>query len=111
MIADLLDSDVVADRVRAKIPWLLVAGSVIVVAVLLYVLFGAYLPAKQRVARLEAELKQVYLREAELQTKLALQEQRAALREKAITDERDELARRLDELQRQLPAAARAKRP
>ena len=109
MIADLLDSDVVADRVRAKIPWLLVAGSTILVAVLLYVLFGAYLPAKERVARLEAELKQVYVREAELQTKLAQLEQRAALRENAVTAERDELARRLDELQRQLPAATRAK--
>ncbi len=100
-----------AARVRAKIPWLLVAGSALLVAVLLYVLFGAYLPAKQRVDRLEAELKQVYQREAELQTKLAAQEQRAALRERAVIAERDELARRLDELQRQLPAAARTKRP
>jgi type II secretory pathway component PulM len=96
-----------AERVRAQFPWFLAAGSAILVAVLLYLIFGAYLPAQQRVARLEAELKQVYLREAELQTKLALQEQRVALRERAVIAERDELARRLDELQRQLPAALR----
>ena len=95
----------------AKVPWLLVAGSAILVAILLYVIFGAYLPEKERVAKLEAELKQVYLREAELQTKLALQEQRVALGERAAIAERDELARRLEELQSQLPAAARAKRP
>lgn len=97
-----------ADRARAAFPWFLVAGSAILVAVLLYLIFGAYLPARQRVARLEAELKQVYLREAELQTKLALQEQRVALRERAAIAERDELARRLEELQRQLPAALRS---
>ena len=82
-------------------------GSALLVVLVLYVLFGAYVPTKQRVARLEAELKQVYLREAELQTKLAQQEQRAALRESAVTAERDELARRLEELQSQLPPARR----
>lgn len=105
MIADLLDSDAVADRARTTIPWLLVVGSVLLLVLVLYVTFGAYVPAKHRVARLEAELKQVYLREAELQTKLAEQEQRAVMRDKALSAERDELARRLAELQAQLPAA------
>jgi type II secretory pathway component PulM len=118
MIADLLDSNAVADRARVAIPWLLVAGSAILVVVILYVLFGAYLPARHRIALLEAELHQVYLREAELQTKLAAQEQQARLREKAITAERDELARRLERAQRPAtpvpvprPSPSRARRP
>ena len=96
-----------ADRPRAHIPWLLVAGSVLLAALIVYVVFGAYVPTKQRVALLEAELKQVYLREAELQTRLAQQEQAATLREKALATERDELVRRADDLQRQLAAIRR----
>jgi type II secretory pathway component PulM len=95
MIADLLDSNAVADRARVAIPWLLVAGSALLVVIILYVIFVACFPAKQRLALLEAELKQLYLREAALQTKLAQQEQQAALREKAIRAERDALARAL----------------
>lgn len=100
----MLDSDAVSERVRRTIPWMLVAGSAILFVLVLYVIFGAYLPTKQRVALLEAELKQVYRREADLQTKLAQQDQRTGQREKALTAERDELARRLAELQSQLPA-------
>lgn len=92
---------------RAHIPWLLVAGSVLLVVLLLYVLFGAYVPTKKRVALLEAELKEVYLREAELQTRLAQQEQASLLREKALATERDELVRRADDLQRQLATIRR----
>ena len=90
-----------------RLPWLVVAGSGLLAVLLLYVLFGAYLPATQRVARLEAELKEVYAREAALQTKLAQQEQRHALRDQqmtALVAEREALARRLEELQRQLTA-------
>lgn len=75
--------------------------------VLFYVFFGALVPARQRVARLEAELKDIYAREAALQTKLAQQEQRYVLRERqmsALVAEREALARRLDELQRELEA-------
>ena len=74
---------------------------------LLYVIFGALLPAKQRSTRLEAELKDIYAREAALQTKLAQQEQRYALRERqmiALVAEREALARRLEEVQRELSA-------
>ena len=74
---------------------------------LLYVIFGALLPAKQRITRLEAELKDIYAREAALQTKLAQQEQRYALRERqmiALVAEREALARRLEEVQRELSA-------
>lgn len=93
-------------------PWLLVAASVLFAALLAYVLFAGYLPAKQRVTRLEAELKQVYAREAQLQTRLAQFDQRAALREQqasALRAERDALAKRVEDLEREL-AAARARR-
>jgi septal ring factor EnvC (AmiA/AmiB activator) len=100
----------VADRPRAPLPWLLVAASALMLALSLYLFFGAYLPAKQRMARLEAELKQVYEREAQLQTRLAQQDKTHALREQqvtAITAERDALARRLDELEKQLARTRR----
>jgi septal ring factor EnvC (AmiA/AmiB activator) len=100
----------VADRPNAKIPWLLVAASVLLVVLVLYVLFVGYLPAQQRVAGLEAELKDLYKREAELQTKLAQQDQRYTLRERqnsALVAERESLMRRLEDLERQLRAARR----
>lgn len=93
------------DRPGAKIPWFLVAASAILALLVLYVLFVGYLPSKQRVASLEAELKNLYKREAELQSKLAQQDQRYALRERqisALTAERDTLIRRLEELERLL---------
>ena len=98
----------VPGRPTAKLPWLLVAASMLLVAVVLYVMFVGYLPAKQRTAGLEAELKDLYKREAELQTKLAQQDQRHALRERqnaALAAERDSLMRRLEDLERQLRAA------
>jgi len=100
----------VPDRPTAKLPWLLVAASVLLVALNLYVLFVGYVPAKQRAAGLEAELKDLYKREAELQTKMAQQDQRYALRERqnaALAAERDSLMRRLEDLERQLRAARR----
>ena len=105
-----LQSLLVADRARAQLPWLLVAASVLLLAIVLYLFFGAYLPAKQQMARLDAELKQVYAREAQLQTKLAQQEKSHAVREQqvtAITAERDALARRIEELEKQLAATGR----
>lgn len=93
-------------------PWMLVAASVLLVALLLYLLFAAYLPAKQRVARLESELRELYRREAELQTRLAQGEQRHGVREQqvtAMTAERDALVRRLEDLEREL-AATRGRR-
>jgi len=98
----------VADRPVSKLPWLLVAASMLLVALILYLLFVGYLPAKQRAAGLEAELKDLYKREAELETKLAQQDQRHALRERqnaALAAERDSLMRRLEDLERQLRAA------
>ena len=85
--------------------------SVLLLAICLYVFFGAYLPAKQRLGRIEAELKQVYAREAQLQTRLSQQEKTNALREQqatALTSERDNLAKRIDELEKEL--ATRGKR-
>jgi septal ring factor EnvC (AmiA/AmiB activator) len=99
-----------ADEWRARLPWLLVAGSGLLVALLLYVLFAALVPAKQRIASLEAELKEVYAREAALQTKLAQQEQRHSLRDQqmtALVAEREALARRLEAVQRELAATSR----
>lgn len=100
------------DLPRRKTPWLLVAASVLFAALLAYVLFAGYLPAKQRVTRLEAELKQVYAREAQLQTRLAQIDQRSSLRDQqvnALRAERDALAKRLEDLEREL-AAARTRR-
>jgi len=106
----LLESEAVADRPNARIPWFLVAASVVLALLVLYVLFVGYLPSKQRVASLEAELKGLYRREAELQTKLAQQDQRYAIRERqisALTVERDTLIRRLEELERLLGRSPR----
>jgi len=105
-----LESLLVADRPRAQLPWLLVAASVLLLVIVVYLFFGAYLPAKQRLARLEAELKDVYTREAQLQTRLAQQEKTHALREQqatALSAERDQLTKRIEELERQLAGAAR----
>ena len=110
MIADLLESDSVVGRLRARTPWMVVAASALLAVLLLYTLFSGYIPAKQRIARLEAELKELYAREAELQNKLAQQEQGRAIGERqlrTLTAERDLLSQRLQELERQLGAARR----
>lgn len=108
-----VESFSVTDAPRARLPWLLVAASVLLAVLLAYTLFGAYLPAKRRLASLERELKDVYAREAELQTKVAKNEQTYSLREQqliAVTAERDALARRMDELERELAVARGSKR-
>ncbi len=102
-----------ADRPNARIPWFLVAASVVLFLLVLYVLFVGYVPSKQRVAGLEAELKDLYKREAELQTRIAQQDQRYSLRERQVsqlTSERDTLIRRLEELEKQLAAARKQAR-
>ena len=102
-----------ADRPNARIPWFLVAASIVLLLLVLYVLFVGYLPSKQRVAGLEAELKDLYKREAELQTRIAQQDQRYTLRERqisALTSERDTLIRRLEELEKLLAAARNPRR-
>jgi septal ring factor EnvC (AmiA/AmiB activator) len=89
---------------------MLVAASVLLTAILVYVLFVGYLPAKHRATGLERELKGLYAREAELQTKLAQQEQRHSLRERqltALSAERDALVKRLEDLERELAALRR----
>ena len=101
------------DAPRARLPWLLVAASALLAVLLAYTLFGGYLPAKRRVARLERELRDVYAREADLQTKVAQNEQRYGLREQqllAVSAERDALAHRLEALERDLAIARGAKR-
>lgn len=101
------------DAPRARLPWLLVAASVLLAALLAYTLFGGYIPAKRRVADLERELRALYAREAQLLTKVAQNEQRHAVREQqliAVSAERDALARRLEEVERQLAAARGQKR-
>jgi len=93
------------ERARTPVPWLLVAGSAMLALLLLYVFFAAYLPAKGRIGRLEAEIRDVYGREAALQNQLAQEAQRGELRERqvqALRAERDALARRLESLQREL---------
>lgn len=108
MIADFVRIPVVADAARAKLPWTLVASSVLLLVLLLYILFVSYLPAKQRIAGLESELKAVYAREAALQTRLAQQDQRTSGRDQqvsALRAERDTLTRRIQELERELAVA------
>ena len=105
----MLESEPVADRPGTRVSWMLVAASLLFAALLLYVLFVGYLPTKQRVLGLERELRNLYVREAELQTRL----QQQALRERqlaALSAERDALIKRLEALEREL-AAARRRRP
>lgn len=85
------------------------AASLLLFALLLYVLFGSYLPAKQRIAGLESELKEVYAREAALQNRLAQQDQRGGRDQQvsSLRAERDALARRIQDLERELTAARR----
>jgi hypothetical protein len=95
---------------RARLPWFLVAASVLLAMILVYTLVGAYIPAKRRVVSLEKELRGLYAQEAELHTKVAQNENRQTLRDQqliAVTRERDALARRLQELQRELEAMRR----
>ena len=101
------------DAPRSAIPWFLLVASVLLAGLLAYTLFGGYLPAKQRIARLERELSDLQAREAELRTRLAQSEQRQAVREQQLSStaaERDAVTRRIEDLERQL-SAARAKRP
>ncbi len=74
----------------------------------LYVLFAGFLPAKQRGARLEEELRTLYTQEAQLHGTLAQLEQRLAQREQQIQllrAERDSLARRVEEFERGRPVS------
>jgi hypothetical protein len=90
---------------RAKLPWMLVAASVLLLVLVLYLMFVNYLPAKQRITSLELELKELYAGEAGLQTKMVLLDQRSGLYERqvsALRVERDALARRIEELEREL---------
>lgn len=67
--------------------------------------FFQYVNTKRRVTGLETELRSVYEREHELQTRFAQQEQRYTLREKqmtAVMAERDALARKLEALEGQV---------
>ena len=95
--------------VRAAVPWLLVAASGLFAGLTLYVLFAGFLPARERAARLEEELKNLYTQEAQLHGALAQVEQRLAQREqdvRLLRAERDALARRVEELERRPPPAA-----
>jgi Tfp pilus assembly protein PilN len=96
----------VADATKGRLPWLLVIASLVLAALLGYTLFVGYLPAKQRIVGLERELKDVYTREADLDTRQAQRERQL----QAVMAERDALAQRVVELERDL-AAARSRRP
>ncbi|MBI2219472.1 MAG: hypothetical protein HYU51_19510 [Candidatus Rokubacteria bacterium] len=101
------------DRGRVILPWTLVAASVLLVVIVLYLLFGGYLPARQRIARLEAELRDVYAREAQLQTRLQREDRSRTVREQqlaAFAAERDALGKRLEQLEVELAALKGRKR-
>lgn len=95
-----------ADATKRRLPWLLVIASLLLAVLLGYTLFVGYLPAKQRIAGLERELKDVYAREADLDTRQAQRERQL----QALAAERDALVQRMVELERDL-AAARNRRP
>jgi Tfp pilus assembly protein PilN len=88
------------------LPWLLVIASLALAALLGYTLFVGYLPAKQRIVSLERELKEVYAREADLDTRHAQRDRQL----QALAAERDALAQRVAELEREL-AVVRYRRP
>ena len=77
---------------------MLVFASLVLAALLGYTLFVGYLPAKQRITGLERELKEVYTREADLDTRQAQRERQL----QAVTAERDALAQRVEQLEREL---------
>ena len=93
--------DVVADSSKLRLPWLLVVASLMLAALLGYTLLVLYVPAKQRIAGLERELKDVYAREADLDTRQAQRDKQL----QAVTAERDALARRVEQQERELAAA------
>ena len=95
--------DVVPDLSTPRLPWLLVAASLMLAGLLAYTLFALYMPAKQRIAGLERELKEVYTREAELDTRHAQRERQL----EALIAEREALARRAERLERELARARR----
>jgi septal ring factor EnvC (AmiA/AmiB activator) len=100
----------VADRVRAAVPWLLIAASAVLAVLVLYVVFAGFLPAKERAEGLEAELRALYGQEAKLHERLAQMEQQQIQREaqlRALRAERDELARRVAELEQRLGVGRR----
>jgi len=98
--------DVVPDATKHRLPWLLVVASLALAALLGYTLFIGYLPAKQRIAGLERELKEVYAREADVDSRHAQRDRQL----QALSAERDALAARLAELEREL-AVIRSRRP
>ena len=91
-----------ASRLRSAVPWTLVGASVLLVGVVLYLLFAAYLPARQQVARLERELHGAYLRDTQHQIRLQREQQQGVARERQLSAERDALAKRVEELESEL---------
>jgi len=86
-------------------PWMLIAAALVLLIMLAYVLVGAYLPSRQRMAGLEIELKDLYQKEAELQTQLAQALQKSTMLQQqvgALAAERDALLRRTRELEQEL---------
>ena len=110
----MLESLAVADRPRLNLPWMLVASSALLLVIVLYLLFGAYLPTKKRITRLEEELKDVYAREAQLQTRVAKDAEKNSQREQqlaAFTAERDALGKRVEQLERELASLRSGPKP
>jgi septal ring factor EnvC (AmiA/AmiB activator) len=86
-------------------PWLLIGASVVLAVLLVYVVVGAYMPSRQHAAGLEAEIRDVYRREAELQGQLEQARARADQLQKqlrALAGERDALVLRVTDLERAL---------
>lgn len=59
-----------ADTVRRRLPWTLVAANVLLLVLFAYTLFWGYFPVKHHSARLERELHDLYVREADLVSRI-----------------------------------------
>jgi len=91
-----LESDAMDGAPPVRGPWLLIASALVLLIMLVYVLLGAYLHSRQRLADLETELMGVYQEEAEVQTQLAQALSGTAVLQQeivALTAERDALVR------------------
>ena len=94
-------------------PWLLIAAALVLAALLTYVVLGAYLPSRQRMARLDAEIRDAYQKEARAQTDLAQTLQRETILQqqvRALSAERDGLLKRARELEQELATLRRGRR-
>ncbi len=90
-----------------RLPRLAILAGLALGLLVLLVLVTGYVSAQRHIAGLEAELRGLYAREADLQSTIERQEQRI----KALTTERDTLRHRLAAQRRKAPPLRKAPPP